>query len=131
MIPKNDSGKLDIRNEMEQLRIDMQKLMTPDAVKELEKIPPTFYQFLIRWTDLHNMTAAGEIADEVETRMTKLFDERARKFDRYMSWWNTALRGAVYIAISVVLSLMIMNKKISNRLDTIENMIKQHIEQPK
>ena len=51
---KTDKPKLDLKDEIN-------RLMTPDAAKELQGLSPTFQQFLIRWIDLRDFALMDEV----------------------------------------------------------------------
>jgi chemotaxis regulatin CheY-phosphate phosphatase CheZ len=56
--------KLDLKDEIN-------RLMTPDAAKELQGLSPTFQQFLIRWIDLRDFALMDEVKEFIEKLYTK------------------------------------------------------------
>ena len=53
---KNIKSKTDLKDEIN-------RLMTPDAAKELSGLSPTFQQFLIRWTDLRDFALMDDVKE--------------------------------------------------------------------
>lgn len=53
------------------LKDEINRLMTPDAAKELHGLSPTFQQFLIRWIDLRDFALMDEVKEFIEKLYTK------------------------------------------------------------
>ena len=61
---KKSTEKIDLKDEIN-------RLMTPDAAKELAGLSLTFQQFLIRWTDLRDDAMREEIMANVQEALLK------------------------------------------------------------
>lgn len=57
----------------------------------------------------------------------KSVDKQIDKLVKFVGWKNMLLRKAIVIAIAVGISLFIFFRILNNRLDTLENMIREHV----
>lgn len=121
-------------NEKGVLDAEIKRLMTPEAIKELNGLTPTIQQFLLRWQDKRDMILSEELKKELKDFLYNIYIQDNEEMCKNVSEIVNAQNRLIFDAISnqnEILAQIASNIKIiqqdilliKNRLEKVEGQI--------
>jgi tetrahydromethanopterin S-methyltransferase subunit G len=117
---KSDKPKVDLKDEIN-------RLMTPDAAKELSGLSPTFQQFLIRWIDLRDFAIVDEMKGIFQEIYIKDNEEMCKNVSSYVCKQVAETISPIWLILEELgkgqKEIINTLDEIGKRLDKIENRV--------
>lgn len=127
----NDAFREELQELYEKDNENTVKLVVEAVTKQLAETFTNYTRALEELSLVQNEIKEGilKLTQRIDTVHNQVFvtdEKRITYLEKYAGWFQTMMRGAAYVVMAVILTLLLIDQKINRRIENIEKILQEH-----